>query len=81
MVRSGTVKTILRLLAVLLTAVLALVLIAACVVLWFYVGAYEATRPESVMAEFAQLANEEYWADAVEGAWYATLPSLFSGIF
>lgn len=50
------------------TAVLALVLIAACVVLWFYVGAYEATRPESVMAEFAQLANEEYWADAVEGA-------------
>lgn len=50
------------------TAVLALVLIAACVVLWFYVGAYEATRPESVMAEFARLANEEYWADAVEGA-------------
>ena len=47
---------------------LALVLIAACVVLWFYVGAYEATRPESVMAEFARLANEEYWADAVEGA-------------
>ena len=50
------------------TAVLAVILIAACVVLWFYLDAYQATRPEQVMEEFSQLADEKYWADAVEGA-------------
>ncbi len=50
------------------TAVLAIVLIAACVVLWFYLDAYEATRPQTVMAEFSQLADENYWSDAVSGA-------------
>ncbi len=36
------------------TAVLALVLIAGCVLLWFYLGSYEATRPEQVMEDFSQ---------------------------
>ena len=50
------------------TAVLAVLIIAACTVLWFYLDAYESTRPEQAMQEFAQLADEEYWSSAVEGA-------------
>lgn len=54
------------------TAVLAVLLIAACVVLWFYLDAYEATRPEQVMENFAQLADEAYWSDAIDGAFTVT---------
>ena len=50
------------------TAVLAVLIIAACTVLWFYLDAYESTRPEQAMQEVAQLADEEYWSSAVEGA-------------
>ena len=48
------------------TAVLFLLLAAACAVLWFYLDAYEATRPEGVMDEFTELAGEDYWASALE---------------
>lgn len=50
------------------TAVLAVLIIAACTVLWFYLDAYESTRPERAMQEFAQLADEDYWSGAIEGA-------------
>ena len=50
------------------TAVLALVLIAGCVLLWFYLGSYEATRPEQVMQDFSEMADEAYWSDAISGA-------------
>ncbi len=50
------------------TAVLALVLIAGCVLLWFYLGSYEATRPEQVMEDFSKMADEAYWSDAINGA-------------
>ena len=36
--------------------------------LWFYLDAYQSTRPEGTMDEFTQLANEEYWSSALEGA-------------
>ena len=48
--------------------VLLLVLAAGCVVLWFYLDAYEATLPGHVMDEFTELADEAYWSDALEGA-------------
>ena len=50
------------------TVVLFIVLAAACTVLWFYLDAYQSTRPEGTMDEFTQLANEEYWSSALEGA-------------
>ncbi len=50
------------------TAVLFVLLAAACAVLWFYLDAYENTRPEHTMEEFTELANEQYWSDALEGA-------------
>ena len=43
-------------------------LAAGCVVLWFYLDAYEATLPGHVMDEFTELADEAYWSDALEGA-------------
>ena len=50
------------------TVLLVLILAAGCVVLWFYLDAYEATRPDSAMDEFTELADEAYWSDAVAGA-------------
>ncbi len=50
------------------TAVLFLILAAGCVLLWFYLDAYESTRPEKTMDEFTELADEAYWSDAVKGA-------------
>ena len=48
------------------TALLFVVLAAGCTLLWFYLDAYEATRPGRVMDEFTELADEQYWADALE---------------
>lgn len=53
---------------ILYTVVLAVVLAAACVVLWMYLGSYESTRPEQVMSDFSQMADEEYWSDAINSA-------------
>ena len=49
-------------------AVLILLLAAGCTLLWFYLDAYEVTRPEDAMESFAGLADEKYWSDALEGA-------------
>ena len=58
----------------------ALVLVVACVavlaVLWKYLEAYEFTRPENVMAQFEQMADEQYWETAVTSS-FAVTPSEF----
>lgn len=53
---------------IIFTVILALILAAGCVVLWFYLEAYESTRPTKTMDEFTELADENYWSDAVSGA-------------
>lgn len=53
---------------IIFTVILALILAAGCVVLWFYLEAFESTRPTETMNEFTELADENYWSDAVSSA-------------
>ena len=45
-------------------------------VLWKYLEAYEFTRPENVMSQFEQMADEQYWETAITSS-FAVTPSEF----
>ncbi|MFR3290994.1 MAG: hypothetical protein ACLTSG_12525 [Lachnospiraceae bacterium] len=63
--------------ALILYALVLLVVIAAgLAVLWKYLEAYEFTRPENVMEQFEQMANEQYWETAVTSS-FVVSPSEF----
>ena len=63
--------------ALILYAMVLLVVIAAgLAVLWKYLEAYEFTRPENVMEQFEQMANEQYWETAVTSS-FVVSPSEF----
>ncbi len=51
---------------------LILVVAAALAVFWKYLEAYEFTRPERIMAQFEQMADEKYWQTAIDGAFSVT---------
>lgn len=55
---------------------LILAVAAALAVFWKYLEAYEFTRPERVMAQFEQMADEKYWQTAIDGA-FAVTPTEF----
>ena len=52
--------------------VLIVAVAAALAVFWKYLEAYEFTRPERVMAQFEQMADESYWKTAIESSFSVT---------
>ena len=69
--RSGFARAL-----ILYTVVLVVAAVAVMAVLWKYLEAYEFTRPENVMAQFEQMADEQYWETAVTSSFSVT-PSEF----
>lgn len=69
--RSGFARAL-----ILYTVVLVVAAVAVMAVLWKYLEAYEFTRPENVMAQFEQMADEQYWETAVTSS-FAVTPSEF----
>lgn len=61
---------------ILYTLVLLVIIAAGLAVLWKYLEAYEFTRPENVMEQFEQMANEQYWETAVTSS-FVVSPSEF----
>lgn len=52
--------------------VLIIAVAAALAVFWKYLEAYEFTRPERVMEQFEQMADEKYWQTAIDSAFTVT---------
>ena len=69
--RSGFARAL-----ILYTVVLVVAAVAVMAVLWKYLEAYEFTRPENVMSQFEQMADEQYWETAVTSSFSVT-PSEF----
>ena len=69
--RSGFVRAL-----ILYTVVLVVAAVAVMAVLWKYLEAYEFTRPENVMSQFEQMADEQYWETAITSS-FAVTPSEF----
>lgn len=61
---------------ILYTVVLVVAAVAVMAVLWKYLEAYEFTRPENVMSQFEQMADEQYWETAITSS-FAVTPSEF----
>lgn len=69
--RSGFARAL-----ILYTVVLVVAAVAVMAVLWKYLEAYEFTRPENVMSQFEQMADEQYWETAITSS-FAVTPSEF----
>lgn len=69
--RSGFARAL-----ILYTFVLVVAAVAVMAVLWKYLEAYEFTRPENVMSQFEQMADEQYWETAITSS-FAVTPSEF----
>lgn len=69
--RSGFARAL-----ILYTVVLVVAAVAVMAVLWKYLEAYEFTRPENVMSQFEQMADEQYWETAITST-FAVTPSEF----
>ena len=69
--RSGFARALILYIVVLVVAA-----VAVMAVLWKYLEAYEFTRPENVMSQFEQMADEQYWETAITSS-FAVTPSEF----